>query len=372
MTNSAFPTGTILGYPRIGRRRELKKAVEAFWAGKISADELETTAAELRAATRERLVGLGLGRTDSSIPEAFSYYDQVLDAAVTVGAIPTRFSRLVREDGTIDLAGYFTIARGEGADVPAEMTKWFDSNYHYLVPEIGPETDFHLASDRLLREVAEATTSGYRTRPVIVGPVSLLLLSKPSEGAPAGYQPLDRLYDLLPVYAELLAGLTAVGAEWVQLDEPALVSESIEVDREAVLTAVTDAYELLGRVPARPQIFVAAPYGSLDDALPTLLSSPVEAVGLDLVKGALPEGIRTEKTLVGGVIDGHNIWRGDLAGAFGTLEALRELSPSVAVSSSTSLFHVPHDVEDEPLLADQLKSWLAFADQKVRQVATLA
>ncbi|CAN5130453.1 5-methyltetrahydropteroyltriglutamate--homocysteine S-methyltransferase [soil metagenome] len=371
MTNT-FPTGTILGYPRIGRRRELKKAVEAFWAGKISVDELEATAAALRAATRERLASLGLGRTDSSIPEAFSYYDQVLDAAVTVGAVPTRFERLIKADGTVDLAGYFTIARGEGADTPAEMTKWFDSNYHYLVPEIGPETKLHLASDRLVREVAEATVSGFRTRPVIVGPVTFLLLSKASEGAPEGYLPLDRLDDLLPVYAELIAALTAAGAEWVQLDEPALVSESIDVPRDVVLAATKRAYDLLGAVPARPSIFVAAPYGSLDDALPALLDTPVEAIGLDLVKGDLPSGISTEKVLVGGVIDGHNIWRGDLAAAFSSLESLRGLSANVAVSSSTSLFHTPHDVDDEPLLGDQLKSWLAFADQKVAQIATLA
>lgn len=367
-----FPTGTILGYPRIGRRRELKKAVEAFWAGKSTVDELEATAAALRATTRERLASLGLGRTDSSIPEAFSYYDQMLDAAVTVGAVPTRFDRLVQADGTIDLAGYFTIARGEGADTPAEMTKWFDSNYHYLVPEIGPETNFHLASDRLVREVAEATASGFRTRPVIVGPITFLLLSKPSELAPAGYQPLDRLDDLLPVYAELIAALTAVGAEWVQLDEPALVSESIETPRATVLAATKKAYDLLSAVPARPQLFVAAPYGSLDDALPVLLETPVEAIGIDLVKGDLPSGIHTTKTLVGGVIDGHNIWRGDLEAAFSSLESLRGLTPNVAVSSSTSLFHVPHDVDDEPLLSDELKSWLAFADQKVGQVATLA
>jgi len=370
--STVFPTGTILGYPRIGRRRELKKAVEAFWAGKISVDELEATAASLRAATRERLASLGLGRTDSSIPEAFSYYDQVLDAAVTVGAVPTRFERLVKADGTIDLAGYFTIARGEGADTPAEMTKWFDSNYHYLVPEIGPETNLHLASDRLVREVAEATTSGFRTRPVIVGPVTFLLLSKPSEGAPEGYQPLDRLDDLLPVYAELLAALTAVGAEWVQLDEPALVSESIEVPRDVVLAATKKAYDLLSAVPARPQIFVAAPYNSLGDALPVLIGTPIEAIGIDLVKGDLPSGITTDKVLVGGVIDGHNIWRGDLDAALASLESLKGLSSNVAVSTSTSLFHVPHDVDDEPLLADQLKSWLAFADQKVGQVATLA
>ena len=370
--SSPFPTGTILGYPRIGPRRELKKAVEAFWAGRISADELEASAAELRRGTRERLASLGLGRTDSSIPESFSYYDQVLDAAVTVGAVPQRFERLVKADGTIDIAGYFTIARGEGADTPAEMTKWFDSNYHYLVPEIGPDTRLHLASDRLLREVAEATVSGFRTRPVIVGPVTLLLLSKPAVGAPHGYLPLDRLDDLLPVYAELLAALTAVGAEWVQLDEPALVSESIGVPRDAVLAATKKAYDLLGAVPARPQLFVAAPYGSLDDALPVLLGTPIEAIGLDLVKGGLPGGIRTDKTLVGGVIDGHNVWRGDLSAALSRLDSLRELSPNVAVSTSTSLLHLPHDVDDEPLFGRQLKSWLAFADQKVGQVATLA
>jgi 5-methyltetrahydropteroyltriglutamate--homocysteine methyltransferase len=378
-TSAAFPSGTILGYPRIGRRRELKKAVESFWAGRITEEELEAAAAQLRAVTRARLVELGLGKTDSSIPEAFSYYDQVLDAAVTVGAVPTRFERLVREDGTVDLAGYFTIARGEGQDTPAEMTKWFDSNYHYLVPEIGPDTAFRLASDRLVREVAEASVSGYRTRPVIVGPVTFLLLSKAAKGAPAGYRPLDRLDDLLPVYAELLAALTAVGAEWVQLDEPALVSESIGVPRDAVLAAAKHAYELLGAAAVRPQIFVAAPYGSLDDALPVLAATPVEAIGLDLVKGSVPElsdgnaaAALSTKTLVGGVIDGHNIWRGDLVGALGALEVLRKLSPNVAVSSSTSLFHTPHDVGDEPLLGEQLKSWLAFADQKVGQIATLA
>ena len=369
---SAFPTATILGYPRIGRQRELKKAVEAFWAGRITSEELETAGAALRSATRERLAALGLDRSDSSIPEGFSYYDHVLDTAVTVGAIPARFASLVDSSGAIQLAGYFTIARGEGDKAPLEMTKWFDSNYHYLVPEIGPETRFRLASERLVKEVAEATATGFRTRPVVVGPVTFLLLSKPSEAAPAGYRPLDRLNDLLPVYVELIEALAAVGAEWVQFDEPALVSESIEVPRESVLTAVEHAYTALGTIAARPQIFVAAPYGSLGDALPVLAASPIEAIGLDLVKGELPEHISTEKVLVGGVVDGHNIWRGDLASAFDKLEGLRDLTPKVAVSSSTSLFHVPHDIDEEPLLDDRLKSWLAFADQKVGQLAILA
>ncbi len=378
-TRPAFPAGTILGYPRIGRRRELKKAVEAFWAGATTADELEATAAQLRSATRERLAALGLGRDDASIPESFSFYDQVLDAAVTVGAVPSRFASLVDASGAVDLAGYFTIARGEGDNAPLEMTKWFDSNYHYLVPEIGPETDFRLASDRIVRDFEEARAAGFVTRPVIVGPVTFLLLSKASDEAPQGFRPLSRLADLLPVYRELLGRLAAAGAPWVQLDEPALVSESIEEPRAEVLEALRTAYADLGGTAERPAIFVAAPYGSLDDALPVLAASPVEALSLDLVRGSLPTGLDAEtrtalatKTVVGGVIDGHNIWRGDLEKAFGTLTELLSLSPDVAVSTSTSLLHVPHDVEDEPALDARLASWLAFADQKVAQVAVLA
>ncbi|MEO6116453.1 MAG: 5-methyltetrahydropteroyltriglutamate--homocysteine S-methyltransferase [Pseudolysinimonas sp.] len=370
-TRTAFPTGTILGYPRIGPRRELKRAIEAFWAGKIDAAALEATAAGLRAATRERLVALGLGAADSSIPEAFSYYDQVLDAAVTVGAVPTRFAELVSADGSLDLAGMFTLARGEGDRAPLEMTKWFDSNYHYLVPEIAPDTAFHLASERLVREVAEAKAAGFVTRPVIVGPVTFLALSKAAEGSPAGFSPLSKLDELLPVYIELLKKLAAAGAEWVQLDEPALVSESIPVARGELLAAAAAAYTALGA--DRPLgILVAAPYGSLDDALPVLENAPIDAIALDLVKGAAPTGPKTDKVLVGGVIDGHNIWRGDLAAAFDKLEALRAVSPNVAVGTSTSLFHTPHTIADEPELPTQLKSWLAFADEKVAQVAVLA
>jgi 5-methyltetrahydropteroyltriglutamate--homocysteine methyltransferase len=375
LTHTApFPSGTILGYPRIGRRRELKRAVEAFWAGKTSADELERIAAELRSGTRERLTALGLGATDSSIPESFSFYDQVLDVAITVGAVPQRFASLIDENGHIDLAGYFTVARGEADAAPLEMTKWFDSNYHYLVPEIGPETIFHFASDRFVREFEEARAAGYLTRPTLVGPVTFLLLSKPSDAAPETFQPLSRLSDLLPVYGELLRKLREAGAEWVQLDEPALVSESIEAPRDHVLAAVRTAYTELGAASTRPSLFVAAPYGSLDDALEPLAASPVEAIGLDLVRGDIPTAVPglANKTLVGGVIDGHNIWRGDLAAAFDRVSALSELSEHIAVSPSTSLLHVPHDADDEPNLDARLRSWLAFADQKVHQVVTLA
>ncbi|WP_136051127.1 5-methyltetrahydropteroyltriglutamate--homocysteine S-methyltransferase [Microbacterium sp. K36] len=371
---TAFPEGTILGYPRIGRRRELKKAVEAFWAGRIDEQELEQTAAELRAATRERLAGLGLGRTDSSIPESFSYYDQVLDAAVTVGAIPARFDDLREADGTIGLPALFTVARGEGERAPLEMTKWFDSNYHYLVPEIGPETVFSLASDRLVREVAEAAAAGFVTRPVVVGPVTLLALAKASDDAPEGFEPLSRLEDVLPVYVDLLARLRAAGAEWVQLDEPALVSESLPATTAQLASAAERALAVLGTAEERPSILVAAPYASLGETFATVAAAPVEAIAVDLVRGTVPDAVPglEGKTLVGGVIDGHNIWRGDLSAAFDALEALRALGAPVSASTSTSLLHVPHDVDDETALDARLVSWLAFADQKVQQVVTLA
>lgn len=371
---TAFPEGTILGYPRIGRRRELKKAVEAFWAGRIDEQELERTAAELRAATRERLAGLGLGRTDSSIPESFSFYDQVLDAAVTVGAIPARFDDLREADGSIGLSALFTVARGEGERAPLEMTKWFDSNYHYLVPEIGPETVFTLASDRLVREVAEAVAAGFVTRPVVVGPVTLLALAKASDDAPEGFEPLSRLEDVLPVYVDLLARLRAAGAEWVQLDEPALVSESLPATTAQLASAAERALAVLGNAEERPSILVAAPYASLGATFATVAAAPVEAIAVDLVRGTVPDAVPglEGKTLVGGVIDGHNIWRGDLSAAFDSLEALRALGAPVAASTSISLLHVPHDVEDETALDERLVSWLAFADQKVQQVVTLA
>lgn len=372
---TAFPAGTILGYPRIGRRRELKKAVESFWAGRSDQTALERTAAELRATTRARLAELGLGRDDSSIPESFSFYDQVLDAAVTVGAIPTRFDDLRDADGSIGLGAYFTVARGEGDRAPLEMTKWFDSNYHYLVPEIGPETVFSLASEHLVQQVAEAAAAGYVTRPVVVGPVTLLALAKASDDAPEGFDPLSRLEDVLPVYAELLAKLKAAGAAWVQLDEPALVSESLPVGTAALADAAARALAVLGGAGERPQIFVAAPYAALGTTLDVLTAAPVEAIGIDLVRGEVPAALPAlgGKTLVGGVIDGHNIWRGDLDAAFAKLEALRDLGAShISASTSTSLLHVPHDVDDETALDPRLVSWLAFADQKVGQVVTLA
>lgn len=375
-TTPTFPAGSVLGYPRIGPRRELKKAIEAFWAGRSSADEVEAVAADLRRRTRTRLAELGLRTDVPAIPSAFSFYDHVLDAATVLGAIPARFADLVDADGRLDLAGYSTVARGRGDDLPLEMTKWFDSNYHYLVPEIGPDTEFRYASDRPVREFAEALAEGVLTRPVIVGPVTFLALAKAAEGSPDDFAPIDRLADVLPVYAALLRDLAAAGATWVQLDEPALVSDSVDVPVERLLASVTEAYGALTAVEGRPALFVAAPYGDLRDALGVLAATDVEAIGVDLVRGPAPTqpvpGLES-KTLVAGVIDGHNIWRADLDAKLQVLEQLENLGAgAVTVGTSTSLFHVPHDVQDEPTLDPTLKSWLAFADQKVVEVVTLA
>jgi len=385
MTLAPLPPGTILGYPRIGPNRELKKAVESFWAGRIDASELEAQAAGLRSRTRSRLAELGLARAGAAIPETFSFYDQVLDAAVTVGALPRRF------DGLTGLDAYFAAARGTSGDAgeraPLEMTKWFDTNYHYLVPEIGPGTRFALDASRLVAQVREAVAEGDETRPVVVGPVTFLLLAKPDDDAPAGFSPLSRLADLLPVYAGLLRELREAGATWVQLDESGLVADHLidtaDVTPEAVHAAVTQAYRVLATeldAAQRPAILLQASYGDLGAALPVVTATDVEAVALDLVRGALPAapvaGLES-KTLVAGVVDGRNIWRADLAAKLDLLERAQKIGAGdVVVGTSTSLQHVPHDVAaehwDDAQLDANLHAWLAFADQKVAEVAVLA
>ncbi|WP_291378945.1 5-methyltetrahydropteroyltriglutamate--homocysteine S-methyltransferase, partial [Demequina sp.] len=252
------------------------------------------------------------------------------------------------------------------------MTKWFDSNYHYLVPEIGPETVFALSSARWVDEFVEGKNAGYVTRPVITGPLTFLYLAKASDDAKADFNPISRLDDLLPVYGELLAALKAAGAEWVQIDEPILVADT-DADRAEVLANAERVYAWLGEQQARPQILVAAPMGSLDDALPVLAATPVEAIGIDLVRGGVPVGAHlTGKVIAAGVVDGHNIWRTDLDDALATLKAVEALGATVAVSTSTSLFHVPHTLKGEEHLGEELISWLAFADEKVAEIAALA
>ncbi|MCQ9163859.1 5-methyltetrahydropteroyltriglutamate--homocysteine S-methyltransferase [Arthrobacter sp. STN4] len=375
MSNTpAFPAASLLGYPRIGRRRELKKAVEAYWTGQIDEAALDAAARDIQLGAARRLLDLGLTEA-AAVPGTFSFYDQVLDATTHVGAVPARFGELRNAAGELDLNAYFTLARGTKEQQPLEMTKWFDTNYHYLVPEIGPETTFSVTSNRIVEQFELARANGIETRPYLVGPVTYLLLSKASDDAPASFSPLSRLADLLPVYAELLTRLAAAGATWIQLDEPALVADQ-DVPVAELQAAVARAYEVLASTPERPAILVSTPYGALGELLPTLAATAVEAIHLDVFKGALPPAadlaLLAGKTVVAGVVDGHNIWRNDLAESAARLDALKAAGLVVAVSTSTSTQHVPHDVEEETQLSAELRSWLAFADQKAGEVVTLA
>ncbi|MPY77352.1 MAG: 5-methyltetrahydropteroyltriglutamate--homocysteine S-methyltransferase [Actinophytocola sp.] len=355
---------TVLGYPRIGPNRELKRALERYWASRSSEAELRAVARELRADAWRSLAAAGL---DSVPGNTFSFYDHVLDTAVTVGAVPRRFTDL----GLSPLDTYFAMARGVASTSPLEMTKWFDTNYHYLVPEIGPGTRFSLADLTPVEQYREATELGVTTRPVLVGPLTFLLLSKPD--AAGSFRPLDKLGELLDVYAELLRELHRADAGWVQLDEPAFAADR----SQAELAALGEAYRTLGELTERPNILVTGYYGNLGDALPMLASSPVESLGVDLVTApstvdalSACRNLR-DKTLVAGLVDGRNIWRTDLDKALTTAATLLGFAGEVAVSTSCSLLHVPYDVESETRIDRHVTSWLAFAAQKVREVVVL-
>jgi 5-methyltetrahydropteroyltriglutamate--homocysteine methyltransferase len=360
VTPQAF-TATVVGSPRIGPKRELKRATEGYWAGRTSRTELENVAATLR---RDMWKGLADAGLDSVPVNTFSYYDQVLDTAVLLGALPARAAQVPD-----DLDRYFAAARGNKDVAPLEMTKWFDTNYHYIVPEIEPATKFSLHPDKVLSELKEALEQGIPARPVVVGPVTFLLLSKAVNG---GGAPIERLQELVPIYAELLSLLADNGAQWVQLDEPALVTD-ISPDAPALAEAV---YNALGKATNRPAIYVATYFGDPGDSLAALARTPIEAIGIDLIYGAdtavaaVPE--LAGKTLVAGVVDGRNIWRTDLEAALGKLATLLGSAANVAVSTSCSTLHVPYSLEPETDLDDALRSWLAFGQEKVAEVVTLA
>ncbi|MER7277650.1 5-methyltetrahydropteroyltriglutamate--homocysteine S-methyltransferase [Dactylosporangium sp. NPDC000244] len=337
--NEDFPISTVLGYPRIGARRELKRALEDYWAGRIDRAALDGTGRRLRAESWHRLHELGLAGLPSN---TFSLYDHVLDTAVAVDAVPDRYR---------DAADpYFAMARGTD-DVPAlRMTKWFDTNYHYIVPEIGPKTRFRAVADKPLAELREARELGYETRPVLLGPVTFL----------QGH--LERLDDLLDVYGELLRELAEAGARWVQLDEPALV-----VDGGA--PAIRHAYRRLAALERRPKLLVASYFGDADAALPALSVAPVDGVAVDLTHGVPPNLRLFEgRTVVGGVVSGRNVWRTDLDAA----RWLLAQAGATAVSTSCSLLHVPYTLRGESELPAGLIERLAFAEEKVAEVVALA
>ena len=366
-----FPTATILAYPRIGRQRQLKRALEAYWAGRSSETELLEAASKLRQENLARLVELGLGASDASLADAPSFYDQVLDATVLLGAIPPRFA------GREGLDLYFALARGDEKVGPEEMTKWFDTNYHYLVPEIGPDTPLRFADDAVTRKFVQARQWGYVTRPVLVGPLTYLALAKADPATP-DFDPLSRLDEAVAAYEQALASLHEAGAPWVQLDEPALTSDNLSRPRAELAKLAVGVYERLAKATNRPQILVTTPYGDASQAVGTLAKTGVEAIHVDTLRGSLPKDADLSGvTLVVGAVDGRYIWRADLAALRQTLTAAQALGAAkVTVATSNSLQHVPHDTAletwDDPTLNENLHAWLAFADQKVQEVVTLA
>ncbi|MFI6484034.1 5-methyltetrahydropteroyltriglutamate--homocysteine S-methyltransferase [Nonomuraea sp. NPDC050663] len=339
-----FPASTVLGYPRIGPDRELKRALEAYWDGRASRADLEATGAELRARTWQRLDALGLDGLPSN---TFSLYDQVLDTIVLLGATPARY--LDADDP------YFAMARGTAELAPLRMTKWFDTNYHHLVPEIGRETVFKLDASKPVSEVRQALELGFETRPVVLGPVTFLLLA----GA------LERLDEVLECYEELLATLAAEGVTWVQLDEPALVGDRTPQE----LAAVRAAYDRLGALPGRPGLLVASYFGDLGEAFGVLAATPVDAIAVDLVRGSVPPPA-PDKIILAGVVSGRDIWRTHTDRALGLLRSVK--AAQVVVSTSCSLQHVPYTVAVETSLEPGLWERLAFAEEKVAEVAGLS
>jgi 5-methyltetrahydropteroyltriglutamate--homocysteine methyltransferase len=359
----------ILGYPRMGPSRELKRALERFWSGQGDESSLRDEAARIRHQHWETQAAAGI----DFIPSGdFSLYDHVLDTAVMVGAVPLRYAAAGE---SLPLSSYFAMARGaqkDGRDVPAlEMTKWFDTNYHYIVPELDPRQKFRLSSAQIFDQFSEAKSLGVQTRPVLLGPVSFLALAKFVD---AKTDPFSLLDALLPVYQEALDRLRQMGVVWVQVDEPILVTDMSGRAR----VALESAYGRLGKT-AGPKLMLTTYFGELRENLDLALRLPVAGLHLDLVRGPaqLPQLLRTapkERVISLGLVDGRNVWRTDLESAIVAAEqAVAALgSEQVIVAPSCSLLHCPEDLASETGLDPQIAGWLSFARQKLTEVALIA
>ncbi|KPU97371.1 5-methyltetrahydropteroyltriglutamate--homocysteine methyltransferase [Variovorax paradoxus] len=360
-----------LGFPRIGARRELKFALESYWKGESSRETLQALGATLRQRHWNDQAGLDL------VPVGdFAFYDQVLDMSFTLGNLPER----VRGFHGDALDNYFRVARGRSAQsaeehagccggvAAGEMTKWFDTNYHYIVPEFTAATEFRLDASRLLEQLDEARAQGVKAKPVLVGPVTYLAIGKAKDDSDR----LALLPRLLPVYAELLDALAARGVEWVQIDEPLLATE-LDADWQH---AFNTAYHHLKS--ARIRILLATYFGQLAENKYLAANLPVAGLHVDAINGrddVLPllSMLPPHKVLSLGVINGRNIWKTDLAAVLDWLEPLAErLGDRLWIAPSCSLLHVPVDLASEQKLDTELKSWLAFALQKLEELRVLA
>jgi 5-methyltetrahydropteroyltriglutamate--homocysteine methyltransferase len=367
---------TNLGYPRIGAQRELKKALEHFWSGKISEAELLEQAATLRKQRWLLQQQMGLTHIPSN---DFSFYDHVLDTIAMVGAVPRRYHW---NGPFVDLSTYFAMARGMERDqeqedaIPAmEMTKWFDTNYHYIVPELEAGQQFRFASTKPIDEFLEAKALGIQTRPVLLGPISFLLLGKTHH---SDIHPLSRLDQLLTVYEEVMLALAQAGATWIQIDEPCLVRDLDKTTQEAYRTAYARlAAHRAAHTPSL-QILLATYFGDLRENLPLALQLPIAALHLDLVRA--PEQLESALALAPaslllslGIVDGRNVWRTDFDHVLAWAEhAIQALGPErILIGPSCSLLHVPIDIVQETRLDEEMRSWLAFANQKVEEISLL-
>ena len=361
----------ILGYPRVGANRELKKAEEAYWAGKITRQELLDTAALIRKGNWLLQKESGIDLIPSN---DFSFYDQTLDLSLSVGAIPERYDSL--RDDKLEL--YFAMAHGyqkDGIDVTAmEMTKWFDTNYHYIVPEFTRNQKFELIYNKAVAEFKEALELGVRTKPVLIGPVTYLLLGKEKE---SGFNRIELLDRLLPVYTDILKELENAGAEYVQIDEPFLCTD--------ITDAVRDAYRKAFAAingSTRLKVILTTYFDGLADNASLAVELKPDVLHIDLVRA--PKGyedvvrlLPKEASLSLGVVDGRNIWKNDLSRSLDIINKVRNTigEDRVIVATSCSLLHSPIDLENErneKSLPAQVKRWLAFARQKVTEVVTLA
>ena len=360
-------TSTISGYPRIGNNRELKKALEQYWSGKITESDLLEVGKQIRSANLATQQSAGI---DLVPVNDFSFYDQMLDTSALVGNVPARYGWTSSE---VDLDTYFAMARGRtGTDNIAamEMTKWFDTNYHYIVPEFGPDTTFRLASSKPFDALAEA--EGANAKVVLVGPLTYLLLGKSDH---EGFDPLSLIDQLTDVYVEIVQKLAEQGATWIQLDEPILVTGV----GDAAIGALTRAYSKLADARGSSKLLINTYFDHVADCYEQLVQLPVDGFGFDFLRGgetlnAIQEhGFPAGKTLAAGVVDGRNVWRNDLQTSLSLLENLSDLAPeaNLQVSASCSLQHVPISVDNETDLDDEVRSWLAFAEEKLTEIAIL-
>ncbi|WP_343705422.1 5-methyltetrahydropteroyltriglutamate--homocysteine S-methyltransferase [Flavobacterium sp.] len=364
-----------LGYPRIGSNRELKKASELYWAGKISAEELIDAGKEIRLKNWKLQAEAGVDLIPSN---DFSFYDQVLDLTLTLGAIPARYHELAKSNSSLDL--YFAMARGsqkDGQDVVAmEMTKWFDTNYHYIVPEFTKNQKFELFSEKIINEFKEANTLGIKTKPVLIGPVSYLLLGKEKE---EGFNRIDLIDALLPVYFEILEKLQAENSEYIQLDEPFLALNLTDKER----SVFTKVYNEINKRFPKLKIVLANYFDCFGENLETALALPVDTFHLDLVRcplqldDILESGkLASTVNLSLGVVDGRNIWKNDFKKS---LELIKKATDAlgndrVLIAPSCSLIHSPCDLDletNDQTLTPEIKQWLAFAKQKISEIVLL-